>query len=76
MTAMSSAGGDPQSPIQLISTQGQSMLYQSMFDPNSGRLRLNVHRLPQMGEIKEIRISNIIRAKTKIWFEFQDLPMP
>jgi len=80
MLAMSvasrSGGGDPQSPIQLINAQGQSVFHQSMFDANSGRLKLIVHRMPQVGEIKEIRISNIVRAKTKISFEFQDLPMP
>jgi len=76
-TAMGGAGGDnPQSPIQLNNSQGQNMLYQSMLDHDSGRLKLIVRQFPQMGQVKELRISNIVRAKTKISFEFQDLPMP
>jgi len=75
-TPMRSTGGDPQSPIQLINAQGQSMFYQSMLDRDSGRLKLNMLQMPQMGEMKEIRVSNIIRARTTVSFEFQDLPMP
>ncbi|MFI5456753.1 MAG: hypothetical protein ACHRXM_15005 [Isosphaerales bacterium] len=75
--AMGGTGGEnPQSPIQLINTGGQNMFFQLMFDRDSGRLKLRVHQMPQMGEMKEIRVSNIIRARTKIPFEFQDLPMP
>jgi len=77
MIAMGGAGGNnPQSPIQLINSQGQNMFYQSMFDRDSGRLKLRVQQMPQIGEMKEVRVSNIIRARTKIPFEFQDLPMP
>jgi len=47
-----------------------------MFDRDSGRLKLRVQQMPQIGEMKEVRVSNIIRARTKIPFEFQDLPMP
>jgi hypothetical protein len=37
---------------------------------------LNVNRSPQMGDVKEIRISSIVRARTRVAFEFHDLPMP
>jgi hypothetical protein len=29
-----------------------------------------------MGDLKEIRFSSIVRARTKVAFEFHDLPMP
>ena len=70
------AGNNPQSPIQLTNSQGQSVAFQLAFDRSSGRLKLNLPRMPNLGELKEIRVSNVVRAETKVPFEFQDLPMP
>jgi hypothetical protein len=54
--AMRFAGGnDPQSPIQLIDSNGQTATYQLTFDRGSGRLKLNVPRMPNVAELKEIR---------------------
>ncbi len=39
-------------------------------------MTLRLNQMPQMDEIKEIRISSIIHASAKIPFEFHDLPMP
>ncbi len=71
------AGNDPQSPIQIINTRGQDVFLQAVCDRDAGRLTLNVPQQTQpIGEIKEIRVSSIVRAKTKVPFAFRDLPMP
>jgi hypothetical protein len=70
-------GGDPsRGQIQILTSTGQSASYQTSIDSDAGRLTLRVLQVPQMGEIKEIRISSVIRAVAKVPFEFHDLPMP
>jgi hypothetical protein len=69
-------GTDPRSPIQLIGSRGQIIAFQLMFDRDSGRLKLTAFRPPNRGEIKELRLWNVVRAQTDVPFEFQDLPMP
>ncbi len=70
-------GNDPsQWPIQILTSTGQSIFYQTSVDRDSRRVSLRLNQMPQMGEIKEIRISSIIRASATIPFEFHDLPMP
>ena len=69
-------GGDARSPIQVIDSRGQNVFFQSTIDRDSGRVTLRMPNLPQVGAIKEVRLSSIIRAKAKIPFEFTDLPMP
>jgi hypothetical protein len=65
-----------QAPIEVITSQGQNALFQTSVDRDSGRVTLNVNHAPQMGDLKEIHISSIVRARTKVAFEFHDLPMP
>ncbi len=70
-------GNDPsQWPIQVLTSTGQGIFYQMSIDRDSGRVTLRLNQIPQMGEVKEIRISSIIRASATIPFEFHDLPMP
>ena len=70
-------GVDPsQSPIQVILSDGRSVPYQTSMDQGSGRITLRVHQPPQFAQVKEIRISSIVASKTKVPFEFHDLPMP
>ena len=64
-------GNDPsQWPIQVLTSTGQSIFYQTSIDRDSGGVTLRLNQMPQMGEAKEIRISSIIRASAKIPFEF------
>ena len=65
-----------QGPIEVITSQGQNALFQTSVDRDSGRVTLMVNHAPQMGDLKEIRFSSIVRARTKVAFEFHDLPMP
>ncbi len=67
---------DPQSPIQVVMSEGRNAFFQSSIDRDSGRVTLRVMRAPQMGEVKEIRIASVVRARTKVTFAFHDLPMP
>jgi hypothetical protein len=65
-----------QAPIEVITSQGQNASFQTSVDRDSGRVTLMVNHAPQMGDLKEIRFSSIVRARTKVAFEFHDLPMP
>jgi hypothetical protein len=65
-----------QGPIEVITSQGQNAFFQTSVDRDSGRVTLNVNRSTQIGDVKEIRISSIVRARTRVAFEFHDLPMP
>ena len=67
---------DPQSPIQVVMSEGRNAFFQSSIDRDSGRVTLRVMHAPQMGEVKEIRIASVVRARTKVTFAFHDLPMP
>ncbi len=70
-------GNDPSHwPIRILTSTGQSTYYQTSVDRESGRVTLRLNQMPQMDEVKEIRISSIIRASTKVPFEFHELPMP
>ena len=72
-----SFGGTPsQWPIRIVTATGQDVHFQTSIDQDSGAVTLRTIRMPQMAEAKEIRISGVIRAATKIPFEFRDLPMP
>ncbi len=65
-----------QAPVQVITSTGQTAYCQMSLAGDSGRMILRVTRMPEMGEIKEIRIATMVRAKTQVPFEFHDLPMP
>jgi hypothetical protein len=65
-----------QSLIQVITSRGQNAMFQESIDRDSGHMTLRVNQVPQLGEVREIRISSAVRAKTLIPFEFHDLPMP
>jgi hypothetical protein len=72
-----SFGGDPSRwPIQVLTSTGQSAFFQPSIGQASGRVTLRLNQMPQMGEVKEIRISSIVRATAMVSFEFHDLPMP
>jgi hypothetical protein len=70
------SGPGSQSPLQVITSTGQSAYCQMSLAGDSGRTILRVTRAPQLGEIKEIRIATLVRAQTQVPFEFHDLPMP
>jgi hypothetical protein len=63
-------------PIEVITSQGHNALFQTSVDRDSGRVTLMVNHVPQLGDLKEIRFSSIVRARTKVAFEFHNLPMP
>ncbi len=62
--------------IQVVMAGGQNASYQWTTHRNSGRITLKVNAAPPGGAIKEIRIASQIVARTKVTFEFHDLPMP
>ncbi len=63
-------------PIQILTSTGHYVFYQISIDRDSGRVTLTLPHVTQMVDVKEIQISSIVRAATKIPFEFHDLPMP
>ena len=70
-------GSNPsQWAIQILTSRGQYILYETKIDRNSGRVTLELPPTNQMNEANEIRISSIVRATVQIPFEFHDLPMP
>jgi hypothetical protein len=63
-------------PIQIVSSNGQYLFYNTSVDRDSGRVTLRIMGMNPINEPKELRISSVVRATTKIPFEFHDLPMP
>lgn len=62
--------------IQAIMSGGRNASYHASVSRGAGGITLRVNTLPQLGELKELRISERISAVAKVPFEFRELPMP
>ncbi len=62
--------------IQVVTSKGRNLFAQTTIDWDSGTVTLRLTQMPQQGDLKEVRISGMVRASAKIPFEFHDLPMP